>query len=64
MNTLQAICANASREFRRFCTDQRGATAVEYALIAAGVAVAIVVVVTGLGSSVKASFTKTSTALN
>ncbi len=64
MKTLRALCANAGRQFRRFCAHDSGATAIEYAIIAAGVSVAIVAVVTGVGSSVKASFTKTSTALN
>ncbi len=64
MTKLQALCDKAGREFRRFCANESGATAVEYALIAGGVAVVIVVAVTGLGSSVKGSFTKTSNALN
>lgn len=64
MNTLQALCATAGREARRFCASEGGATAVEYAIVAAGISVAIVAVVTGLGSSVKASFTSTSNALN
>jgi pilus assembly protein Flp/PilA len=64
MNKLQALCDKTGREFRRFCANESGATAIEYALIAAGISIAIVVVVTGLGSSVKASFTKTSNALN
>jgi pilus assembly protein Flp/PilA len=38
---------------RRFHADQSGTTAIEYALIAAGIAVAIVTVVTNLGSTIK-----------
>ena len=38
---------------RRFHADQRGATAIEYALIAAGIAVAIMTAVTTLGSQIK-----------
>lgn len=41
---------------RRFLRDRNGATAIEYALIAAGVAVAIVSVVRGVGSSLANSF--------
>jgi pilus assembly protein Flp/PilA len=35
----------------RFLKDDRGATAIEYGLIAAGIAVAIIAVVGSLGSS-------------
>jgi pilus assembly protein Flp/PilA len=40
------------RNFRRFLRTQSGATAIEYALIAAGVAGAIVATITLLGGSV------------
>ena len=39
----------------RFISDEAGATAIEYALIASGVAAAIAAVVFGLGSEVKAT---------
>jgi pilus assembly protein Flp/PilA len=42
---------------RRFLRDENGATAIEYAMIAAGIAVAVVSVVTALGSSVTSMFT-------
>jgi pilus assembly protein Flp/PilA len=42
--------------FRRLIRDERGATAIEYAMIAAGVAVAIVAAVNALGVSVKAMY--------
>ena len=38
---------------RRFLKDERGATAIEYALIASGVAVAIASTVMSLGSAVR-----------
>ena len=38
---------------KRFRHDQRGATAIEYALIAAGISVAIVSAVFGTGSNLK-----------
>ena len=38
---------------RRFRGDESGATAIEYALIAAGIAVAIVTTVTSLGTAIK-----------
>jgi len=40
----------------RFLKDQSGATAIEYGLIAAGIAVAIITVVQGLGTKLKATF--------
>lgn len=43
--------------FRRFLKDESAATAIEYAMIAAGIAVAVVATVTALGSSVSAMFT-------
>ena len=39
----------------RFISDEAGATAIEYALIASGVAAAIAAVVFGLGSDVKST---------
>jgi pilus assembly protein Flp/PilA len=50
------------RELRRWCSDERGATAIEYALIASGVAVAIAATVFTLGSGVKNMFTKVNNA--
>ncbi len=47
----------------RFMRDESGATAIEYALIASGVAVTIVAAVTSLGTNVKALFTSVSTSL-
>ena len=43
----------SDRTLRGFLTDQGGATAIEYSLIAAGIAAAIIATVTGLGTSVK-----------
>ena len=47
----------------RFLRDESGATAIEYALIASGVAVAIAASVTSLGTTVKTLFTSVSTSL-
>jgi pilus assembly protein Flp/PilA len=41
---------------KQFAKDQSGATAIEYGLIAAGIAVAIIHVVNTLGSQLKATF--------
>jgi len=47
-----------------FIDDTSGATAIEYGLIAAGIAVAIIAVVQGLGSKLQTTFTSVSNALN
>jgi pilus assembly protein Flp/PilA len=49
---------------KRFLADQSGATAIEYGLIAAGIAVAIITVVKGVGSNLNATFNSVKTALN
>jgi pilus assembly protein Flp/PilA len=48
----------------RFFADESGATAIEYGLIAAGISVAIIAVVQGLGSKLNATFTSVQNALN
>jgi pilus assembly protein Flp/PilA len=50
-------------KFRAFLKDESGATAIEYGLIAAGIAVAIITVVNGLGTQLNATFSKVKTAL-
>jgi pilus assembly protein Flp/PilA len=52
-----------SRVVRKFIRDENGATAIEYGLIAAGIAVAIIAAVGALGTSLNATFTSVSTAL-
>ena len=47
----------------RFLRDESGATAIEYGLIAAGISVAIIAVVNGLGTKLKTSFSSISTQL-
>ena len=42
---------------QRLADDQRGATAIEYAMIAAGIGVAIAATVTSLGSAVSNLYT-------
>jgi pilus assembly protein Flp/PilA len=49
--------------FARFLQDQRGATAIEYGLIAAGIALAIIAVVNGLGANLNTKFTSINTSL-
>jgi pilus assembly protein Flp/PilA len=49
--------------FVRFVKDDSGATAIEYGLIAAGISVAIIAVVQGLGSQLGVTFGKVTAAL-
>jgi pilus assembly protein Flp/PilA len=48
---------------RRFANNQSGATAIEYGLIAAGIAVAIITVVGTLGSNLNTTFGSVATAI-
>jgi pilus assembly protein Flp/PilA len=48
---------------KRFAADESGATAIEYGLIAAGISLAIIAVVNGLGTSLSTKFTSISTSL-
>ena len=50
--------------FVRFVKNESGATAIEYGLIAAGISVAIIAVVQGLGSKLNSTFTSVQNALN
>ena len=47
----------------RFIKDESGATAIEYGLIAAGIALAIIAAVQGVGTKVSSTFDKVSTGL-
>jgi pilus assembly protein Flp/PilA len=47
----------------RFAADETGATAIEYGLIATGIAVAIIPVLHGLGLKLATTFTSVSSAL-
>ena len=47
----------------RFVKDESGATAIEYGLIAAGISLAIIAVVNGLGSTLNTKFTSINTTL-
>lgn len=42
--------------FQKFLADESGATAIEYGLIAAGIAIAIIAAVGGVGDQLKANF--------
>jgi pilus assembly protein Flp/PilA len=49
--------------FVKFAKDESGATAIEYGLIAAGIALALIVVVPKVGSALNTTFGKVATAL-
>ena len=47
----------------KFMSDESGATAIEYGLIAAGISLAIIAIVNGLGSNLNTKFTDINTSL-
>ncbi len=48
----------------KFLADRSGATAIEYGLIAAGIALAIITAVNGLGTNLNAKFTSINSSIN
>jgi len=48
---------------KHFAKDQSGATAIEYGLIAVGIAITIIAVVKGVGGSLNSAFTNVNTGL-
>jgi pilus assembly protein Flp/PilA len=50
-------------KFRTFLNDESGATAIEYGLIAAGISIAIITVVNGLGTKLNTKFSSVSSQL-
>jgi pilus assembly protein Flp/PilA len=48
---------------RKFLVDETGATAIEYGLIAAGISLAIIAVVNGIGSHLNTKFSSINTSL-
>ncbi|MBN8990207.1 MAG: Flp family type IVb pilin [Rhizobiales bacterium] len=48
---------------RRFLKDESGATAIEYGLIATGIAIAIIAAVNGVGTALSGKFGTISTSL-
>ena len=49
--------------FSKFLKDESGATAIEYGLIAAGIALAIIAIVNGLGTNLNEKFTTINSSL-
>jgi len=48
----------------RFMSDQSGATAIEYGLIAAGIAIVIIAAVQSVGTNLTSNFNAAATAVN
>ena len=48
---------------KNFLADESGATAIEYGLIAAGIALAIITIVNGLGTKLNTKFTAINSSL-
>jgi pilus assembly protein Flp/PilA len=63
MASTQSMEAVLRRIFLKFLSDQSGATAIEYGLIAAGISLAIIAVVNGLGTNLNAKFDSINTSL-
>ena len=53
----------AAAKFRALFLDESGATAIEYGLIAAGISIAIISVVKGLGTKLNTTFSSISSQL-
>ena len=51
------------RSILKFLNDESGATAIEYGLIAAGISLAIIAAVNGLGTNLGSKFTSINTSL-
>jgi pilus assembly protein Flp/PilA len=51
-------------KMKLFLIDDNGATAIEYGLIAAGIAVAIIAILPTIGTKLNTAFTKVSNGLN
>jgi pilus assembly protein Flp/PilA len=49
--------------FSEFLSDQSGATAIEYCLLATGIAFVIIAAVNGIGTSLSGTFTTVNTSL-
>jgi pilus assembly protein Flp/PilA len=49
--------------FAKFLADENGATAIEYGLIAAGISLAIIAVVNGIGTNLNTKFDSINTSL-
>ena len=56
MTTFKILAFETGRQIVRFVADERGATAIEYGMIAAGVGACVAGAVMSLGSNLKTTF--------
>lgn len=61
---MSPVMANMGNLLRNFLANEQGATAIEYGLLAAGIAVAIIATVAALGTNLNTTFSNVSGALN
>ena len=57
------LTTDTMQTLKAFLRNESGATAIEYGLIAAGISIAIIAVVNGLGTKLKSTFSSISTQL-
>ena len=62
-STMKNIIARLTGRLVALSSDKRAATAIEYGLIAAGIAVVVIVAVKSTGNSLNGVFTNISTAI-
>jgi pilus assembly protein Flp/PilA len=63
LHFFHSMEAGLKRIFLKFLSDQSGATAIEYGLIAAGIALAIIAAVNGIGTNLNTAFSSINTSL-
>jgi pilus assembly protein Flp/PilA len=63
VSSIRSWRTKVKRIFAKFLADECGATAIEYGLIAAGISIAIIVAVNGLGTNLNDKFTSINTSL-
>jgi pilus assembly protein Flp/PilA len=61
---MSQFIGNAGDLLRVFLKNESGATAIEYGLLAAGIAVAIIATVAALGTNLNTTFSEVSDGLN
>jgi pilus assembly protein Flp/PilA len=59
----EAEALTMTKVLKDFLADESGATAIEYGLIAAGISLAIIAAVNGLGTKLNAKFTSINSSL-
>jgi pilus assembly protein Flp/PilA len=60
---IKNLEVNLKKVFSKFLSDESGATAIEYGLIAAGIALAIITIVNGLGTNLNEKYTSINSSL-